>query len=104
MAQLEVGAVPLRQLDGDLRGAVSRREEFRQILLLPGDLSVRRADLAADSCSYSGRRDRRDPLLHHTEVVEAAETDCLVRRRDAMFLLALRLLRWHYHVLVAQRF
>lgn len=104
MAVLEVDALPSCQLDGGLHGTLSRCKKLWEIFLFPGHFSIHRANLTADSRGYSGRRDERDPLLHYPEMVEAFGTDRLVRRGNAMFLLAFRMLRQHHYILFAQRF
>lgn len=102
MAELEVDALPSYQLGGDLYGDLQRCKELREIFLFPRHISVRRTDLTADSRGHSGRRHDGDSLLRHPKVVETPRADCLVRRSDAMLLLAFRLLRQHHHILLAQ--
>jgi len=57
MAKLAINALPLRQLDSDLRSGFPRREELWEILLLSSDLSIRCTDLVTDSRGYSEWRD-----------------------------------------------
>lgn len=103
MAKLEIDALSSRQLDDYLRSIVSGCQEFREILLLFGHFSVCRVDRSASSCGHSGRRDGRNLLFYHPEMVQTVGPDRLVCRCDPMFLLAFRLLRQHHHVFLAQR-
>lgn len=101
MAGLEANAMPSWQLGGGLHGTLPRCKKLRKILLLPGHFSVHCADLATGSRGYSGRLDERDLVLHHSEMVETPGANRLVRRRNPVLFLTFRLLRQHYHVLLA---
>lgn len=93
MAGLEIDALPSCQLGDGLHDTLSRCKKLREIFLFSCHFSVHRVDLTADSRGYIGWRDERNPLLYYPEMVETLGTDRLVRRSNAVFLLAFRMLR-----------
>jgi len=91
------------QLADGFPGGDTRREELRQGGILPGDISLRGPRHVARTSSNVGRFRQRYPVLYHPDVATPADTDDLVQRDRAMFLLVDRLLRCRRHVRLAQQ-